>query len=195
MCPGGEGLTCFSRNRVGGRVWLRPGLGPQSWRFPLPPRLRCPACTLQWRWVAGNNWADCGNGTAGLGCGPQEEFRACADIRIKGRRAAENPWTPKPNKNSRKPSKRPTRRPSRRPSPATTPRPWWRWWKSEAGHSYNTSSPTSWSFVWVGRPATKQQTGSRTVVALNTRPPGRLPVGIAAWLTQLYQFLYKLFSL
>lgn len=30
----------------------------------------------------GNNWGNCPNGTGAVGCGPQEEFRACADISI-----------------------------------------------------------------------------------------------------------------
>lgn len=32
--------------------------------------------------MAGNNWGHCENGTSGVGCGPQEEFRSCADITI-----------------------------------------------------------------------------------------------------------------
>ena len=31
---------------------------------------------------AGNNWGSCDDGTSGMGCGPQETFRSCADIRI-----------------------------------------------------------------------------------------------------------------
>ncbi len=42
----------------------------------------CDQCILQWTYVAGNNWGDCVNGTSGLGCGPQEHFRSCADIKI-----------------------------------------------------------------------------------------------------------------
>lgn len=37
---------------------------------------------LQWRYVAGNNWGRCPDGTEAIGCGPQEEFRACSDIAI-----------------------------------------------------------------------------------------------------------------
>lgn len=37
---------------------------------------------LQWRYIAGNNWGMCDDGTGAVGCGPQEEFRACADITI-----------------------------------------------------------------------------------------------------------------
>lgn len=49
----------------------------------LPAGLRCERCVLQWTYVAGNNWGYCGNGTGRLGCGPQEHFRSCSDIRIK----------------------------------------------------------------------------------------------------------------
>lgn len=49
------------------------------------PRKTCEHCILQWRYVAGNNWGNCPNGTGAVGCGPQEEFRACADIVIEGK--------------------------------------------------------------------------------------------------------------
>ncbi|CAG0922478.1 unnamed protein product [Notodromas monacha] len=52
--------------------------------YQLPKDLLCTQCILQWRYVAGNNWGMCKNGTGMLGCGPQEEFRACADIAILG---------------------------------------------------------------------------------------------------------------
>lgn len=32
--------------------------------------------------ITGNSWGKCSNGTRGLGCGAQEEFRGCADVRI-----------------------------------------------------------------------------------------------------------------
>lgn len=35
--------------------------------------------------LVGNNWGNCPNGTGAIGCGPQEEFRACADITIAGK--------------------------------------------------------------------------------------------------------------
>jgi len=46
-------------------------------------RVSCEQCILQWTYTAGNNWGVCANGTGDLGCGPQETFRACSDIRIK----------------------------------------------------------------------------------------------------------------
>lgn len=44
--------------------------------------LECGNCVLQWRYIAGNNWGMCEDGTGAVGCGPQEEFRACSDISI-----------------------------------------------------------------------------------------------------------------
>jgi len=48
----------------------------------LPKNLNCEQCILQWTYKAGNNWGLCDDGTGAVGCGPQETFRACADIRI-----------------------------------------------------------------------------------------------------------------
>lgn len=48
----------------------------------LPRMVSCEQCILQWTYTAGNNWGTCANGTGSLGCGPQETFRACSDIRI-----------------------------------------------------------------------------------------------------------------
>lgn len=56
--------------------------GKHSVQLVLPPTLVCKHCVLQWRYVAGNNWGYCEDGTGALGCGPQEEFRACADVAI-----------------------------------------------------------------------------------------------------------------
>lgn len=44
--------------------------------------LNCNHCVLQWRYIAGNNWGICPGGNGAVGCGPQEEFRACSDIAI-----------------------------------------------------------------------------------------------------------------
>lgn len=51
-------------------------------RYSLPDGLTCKQCVLQWKYVAGNNWGVCENGTGAVGCGPQEEFRACADVSV-----------------------------------------------------------------------------------------------------------------
>lgn len=54
--------------------------------------------------MAGNNWGKCDDGTERVGCGPQEQFRACADVSI-GKGAASPPLRPmrpvtKPTKGS-----------------------------------------------------------------------------------------------
>lgn len=41
----------------------------------------CRACILRWDYHAGNNWGVCDK-AAGMGCGPQELYRNCADISV-----------------------------------------------------------------------------------------------------------------
>lgn len=48
----------------------------------LPPNVTCDRCVLQWTYTSGNTWGTCSNGTQETGCGPQETFRGCADIKI-----------------------------------------------------------------------------------------------------------------
>ncbi|CAL4241686.1 unnamed protein product [Meganyctiphanes norvegica] len=62
--------------------WIDSNTGDHPVELILPKGLTCTQCVLQWRYVAGNNWGICEDGTGALGCGPQEEFRACADIAI-----------------------------------------------------------------------------------------------------------------
>ena len=64
-----------------------PG-GLYNLKYRLPPHLTCALCVLQWRYVAGNSWGKCSNGTEAVGCGAQEEFRACADLMV----ASESGW-------------------------------------------------------------------------------------------------------
>jgi hypothetical protein len=53
-----------------------------SFDLQLPADLTCTQCVFQWRYVAANTVGTCANGTEALGCGPQEEFRSCADVAI-----------------------------------------------------------------------------------------------------------------
>ncbi|XP_017461927.1 PREDICTED: uncharacterized protein LOC108355273, partial [Rhagoletis zephyria] len=46
----------------------------------LPKEVSCDRCILRWHWKSANNWGVCENGNAGIGCGPQETYRNCADI-------------------------------------------------------------------------------------------------------------------
>ncbi|GBL98543.1 hypothetical protein AVEN_111652-1 [Araneus ventricosus] len=56
--------------------------GPFVVHLRLPYHLTCSQCVFQWTYTAGNNWGRCENGTAKVGCGPQETFRGCADVAI-----------------------------------------------------------------------------------------------------------------
>lgn len=44
--------------------------------------VNCEFCVIQWRYYTGNSWGVCSNGSSGLGCGDQAEFRNCADVTI-----------------------------------------------------------------------------------------------------------------
>ncbi|CAG2175745.1 unnamed protein product, partial [Oppiella nova] len=48
----------------------------------LPDGLACDRCVFQWTYTSANNWGKCDNGLSAVGCGPQETFRGCADVRI-----------------------------------------------------------------------------------------------------------------
>ncbi|XP_058789548.1 uncharacterized protein LOC131663260 [Phymastichus coffea] len=80
-----------------GTVRYYPGEGNRVFEayYKLPDALTCKQCVFQWRYIAGNNWGDCGDGHGAVGCGPQEEFRACADIAI-GNEEATLPPRPRP---------------------------------------------------------------------------------------------------
>jgi hypothetical protein len=93
------------------------------------PEWECTQCILQWTYTAGNSWGVCPDGSGGLGCGPQEHFRACADIALSG------PAAPLP---SRPPA----------PAPAVTPPP------APAGPPAPATGQTSVAVgAWAGDPA------------------------------------------
>ncbi|XP_023332921.1 uncharacterized protein LOC111704804 [Eurytemora carolleeae] len=77
-------LDQYILRRVSGGPDYYPGPGNRIFEiiYQLPKDLTCTQCVFQWRYIAGNNWGLCRNGTGAVGCGPQEEFRACADISI-----------------------------------------------------------------------------------------------------------------
>ncbi|XP_034948651.1 uncharacterized protein [Chelonus insularis] len=74
--------TVLAMSNGTARYYPGPGNKIFETLYKLPDDLTCAQCVLQWRYVAGNNWGDCGNGTGAVGCGPQEEFRGCADVTI-----------------------------------------------------------------------------------------------------------------
>ncbi|CAG2170078.1 unnamed protein product [Oppiella nova] len=61
-----------------------PSEKPKVYTVPikLPDDVQCERCVIQWTYTAGNSWGQCPNGTYAEGCGPQETFRGCADVKI-----------------------------------------------------------------------------------------------------------------
>ncbi|XP_045483829.1 uncharacterized protein LOC123689071 [Harmonia axyridis] len=51
-------------------------------RVKLPENFTCNRCVLRWHYTAGNNWGWCTKSVGAVGCGPQETFRSCSDIKI-----------------------------------------------------------------------------------------------------------------
>jgi len=51
-------------------------------KLKLPDGLTCNRCVLQWTYTGANNWGNCDDGSSDVGCGHQETFRNCADVRI-----------------------------------------------------------------------------------------------------------------
>ncbi|KAL4216329.1 hypothetical protein ACF0H5_024056 [Mactra antiquata] len=58
------------------------GAGYYSVILQLPANINCQYCVLQWKYNTGNSHGCFPNGTCCIGCGPQENFVNCADIRI-----------------------------------------------------------------------------------------------------------------
>ncbi|TRY71022.1 hypothetical protein TCAL_10831 [Tigriopus californicus] len=51
-------------------------------KVKLPDNVTCEQCIFQWKWITGNSWGVCEDGSEALGCGPQETFMGCADVKI-----------------------------------------------------------------------------------------------------------------
>jgi len=62
-----------------------PYENPKSYslKVKLPNEISCKRCVLRWIYITGNTWGLCNSSNEGRsGCGKQEEFRNCADIKI-----------------------------------------------------------------------------------------------------------------
>lgn len=83
-----ETNACFDANLLrltnGADRYTITQQGPATFNvdLSLPSGLRCDHCVLRWSYTAANNWGTCADGSGALGCGPQELFRSCSDIRI-----------------------------------------------------------------------------------------------------------------
>ncbi|CAG7710002.1 unnamed protein product [Allacma fusca] len=84
-----EEQTCFDRYLLpladgSGTRMIVPTFqaGHYKTKVVLPSGVKCSQCVFQWTYITGNTWGSCGNGTSAIGCGPQENFRGCADVGI-----------------------------------------------------------------------------------------------------------------
>lgn len=94
LCPHMENTTqeCLDQNlleqyapeskEVVTKFYPKDGNKIYEMQYKLPKDLICEHCVIQWRYIAGNNWGMCSDGNGAVGCGHQEEFRACADVAI-----------------------------------------------------------------------------------------------------------------
>ena len=60
-------------------------VGVYHLQLKLPQDVTCDQCILQWTYITGNSWGVSTDGIGCIGCGPQENFRSCADIKITNR--------------------------------------------------------------------------------------------------------------
>lgn len=86
-----ESDRCFSRWPVtlpsGKNYTLKSHAnGQYKITLKLPKNLSCNKCVFQWTWVTASHFNICPDGIGRKGCGPQEFFRNCSDIRIKKKR-------------------------------------------------------------------------------------------------------------
>lgn len=86
---GVESEACFAQNTLkltnGAGIYVLPSsvAGWFDLTLQIPSGLTCEHCVLRWNYVAANRWGICPDGNGALGCGAQEYFRACSDIRIR----------------------------------------------------------------------------------------------------------------
>lgn len=109
-----ESEDCFANFRLnlsdGNDRYIVPIFRPADFDMlvRLPEQVGCNHCVFRWTYVAGklravvwslsldlwfvsgNNWGICPNGRGATGCGPQETFRGCSDIRILHRKTIES---------------------------------------------------------------------------------------------------------
>ena len=79
---------CLDENQLttpsGEKEWVLPSddTGVYDLQVVLPKDYQCEQCVLQWTWRVANSNGLCDDGSQAIGCGRQEHFRACSDIRI-----------------------------------------------------------------------------------------------------------------
>lgn len=85
---GDESDACFERHQIkladGSDTFELTTYRTGYYYIPisLPSNVACKHCVLQWTYVTANAYGVCPSGKSKMGCGPQEHFRTCSDIRI-----------------------------------------------------------------------------------------------------------------
>lgn len=84
---GKESEDCFNKYLVkladgSEKLYIGSQTGWVNATILFPEDLSCNHCILRWNYQAGNNWGFCEDGSGATGCGPQENFKGCADISI-----------------------------------------------------------------------------------------------------------------
>lgn len=64
------------------KYYIGSETGDYTIYLSLPKNLVCKHCILRWTYITGNSWGICEDGSGAIGCGPQENFRSCSDIKI-----------------------------------------------------------------------------------------------------------------
>ncbi|XP_012945886.1 uncharacterized protein LOC106013787 [Aplysia californica] len=80
--------SCFDQNLLeivesgGTRDYIGSARGDVNLTLRLPAHVTCSFCTIQWKYHTGNSWGTDPDGKQCIGCGPQEEFYGCSDVKI-----------------------------------------------------------------------------------------------------------------
>lgn len=82
-----ESEECFAEHKLtvaggGNKYSIGARSGLINLTVLIPKDLKCDHCVFRWTYKAGNNWGICEDGSGALGCGMQETFINCADIKI-----------------------------------------------------------------------------------------------------------------
>ena len=81
-CLDSHQLTVLNSNSTDKYLVPNPKPGVFTAKLKLPEGLTCKRCVFQWTYTVATRWGECPDGTHADGCGPQETFRACADVKI-----------------------------------------------------------------------------------------------------------------
>ncbi|XP_055852301.1 uncharacterized protein LOC129916409 [Episyrphus balteatus] len=82
-----ESEECFDNEPLelssgGYEYQVKYGTGYHNASVIIPSDVACSHCVIRWTYITANSWGICEDGSGALGCGPQEQFKNCADVAI-----------------------------------------------------------------------------------------------------------------